>query len=139
MGTVYASVNDLTAMGISLTAQQQEAAEILLETASARLRIEAEKYGMDVDEMIADEKSGEDYALTVKNIIVQAVTRALSSISDTEPAVTQASQSALGYSVSMTYFNAGQSLYFLRNELKDLGFMRQVYGALEVYGNGSDD
>lgn len=139
MGTVYASVNDLTALGISLTAQQQEAAEILLETASARLRIEAEKYGMDVDEMIADEKSGEDYALTVKNIIVQAVTRALSSISDTEPAVTQASQSALGYSVSMNYLNAGQSLYFLRNELKDLGFMRQVYGALEVYGNGSDD
>ena len=139
MGTVYASVNDQTALGISLTAQQQESAEILLETASARLRIEAEKYGMDVDEMIADEKSGEDYALTVKNIIVQAVTRALSSISDTEPAVTQASQSALGYSVSMNYLNAGQSLYFLRNELKDLGFMRQVYGALEVYGNGSDD
>ena len=139
MGTVYASVNDLTALGISLTAQQQESAEILLETASARLRIEAEKYGRDVDEMIADEKSGEDYALTVKNIIVQAVTRALSSISDTEPAVTQASQSALGYSVSMNYLNAGQSLYFLRNELKDLGFMRQVYGALEVYGNGSDD
>lgn len=139
MGTVYASVNDLTALGISLTAQQQEAAEILLETASARLRIEAEKYGMDVDEMIADEKSGEDYALTVKNIIVQAVTRALSSISDTEPAVTQASQSALGYSVSMNYLNAGQSLYFLRNELKDLGFMQQTYGALEVYGNGSDD
>ena len=139
MGTVYASVSDITALGINLTAQQQEAAEILLETASARLRIEAEKYGMDVDEMIADEKSGEDYALTVKNIIVQAVTRALSSISDTEPAVTQASQSALGYSVSMNYLNAGQSLYFLRNELKDLGFMRQVYGALEVYGNGSDD
>lgn len=139
MGTVYASVSDITALGINLTAQQQEAAAILLETASARLRIEAEKYGMDVDEMIADEKSGEDYALTVKNIIVQAVTRALSSISDTEPAVTQASQSALGYSVSMNYLNAGQSLYFLRNELKDLGFMRQVYGALEVYGNGSDD
>lgn len=139
MGTVYASVSDITALGINLTAQQQEAAEILLETASARLRIEAEKYGMDVDEMIADEKSGEDYALTVKNIIVQAVTRALSSISDTEPAVTQASQSALGYSVSMNYLNAGQSLYFLRNELKDLGFMQQTYGALEVYGNGSDD
>jgi hypothetical protein len=38
----------------------------------------------------------------------------------------------------MTYFNAGQSLYFLKSELKDLGLMRQSYGALEVYDNDSD-
>ena len=139
MKAVYASVSDITALGISLTAQQQQAAEILLETASAKLRLEAVKYGSDIDDLIADEKNGEDYGLTVKNIVVQAVVRALDAISDTAPAVTQASQSALGYSASMTYLNAGQSLYFLRNELKDLGFMRQVYGALEVYGNGSDD
>lgn len=134
MGTVYASVNDLTALGISLTAQQQEAAEILLGTASAKLRIEAKKYGADIDALIADE----DYALTVKNTVVQAVVRALNSISDTDPAVTQASQSALGYSASLTYLNAGQSLYYLRNELKDLGLLCQVYGAVEVYGNADD-
>ncbi len=74
----------------------------------------------------------------MKNIVVQAVVRALDAISDTAPAVTQASQSALGYSASMTYLNAGQSLYFLRNELKDLGFMQQTYGALEVYGSADD-
>lgn len=139
MGTIYAEVSDITALGITLTAQQQEAAEILLSTASARLRLEARKYGADIDAMIADEESGEDYALAVKNIVVQAVTRALDSISDTDPAITQASQSALGYSASMTYLNAGQSLYFLKSELKDLGLMRQTYGALEVYSYGTDD
>lgn len=138
MGTVYASVNDLTALGISLTAQQQESAEILLSTASAKLRLEAKKYGADIDALIADEERGEDYALTVKNTVVQAVVRALNSISDTDPAVTQASQSALGYSASLTYLNAGQSLYYLKNELKDLGLLRQVYGAVEVYGNADD-
>lgn len=138
MKAVYASVSDITALGISLTAQQQQAAEILLETASAKLRLEAVKYGSDIDDLIADEKNGEDYGLTVKNIVVQAVVRALDAISDTAPAVTQASQSALGYSASMTYLNAGQSLYFLRNELKDLGFMQQTYGALEVYGSADD-
>lgn len=138
MKTVYASVSDITALGISLTAQQQQAAEILLETASAKLRLEAVKYGSDIDDLIADEKNGEDYGLTVKNIVVQAVVRALDAISDTAPAVTQASQSALGYSASMTYLNAGQSLYFLRNELKELGLFCQVYGALEVYESADD-
>lgn len=138
MKAVYASVSDITALGISLTAQQQQAAEILLETASAKLRLEAVKYGSDIDDLIADEKNGEDYGLTVKNIVVQAVVRALDAISDTAPAATQASQSALGYSASMTYLNAGQSLYFLRNELKELGLFCQVYGALEVYGSADD-
>lgn len=138
MKAVYASVSDITALGISLTAQQQQATEILLETASAKLRLEAVKYGSDIDDLIADEKNGEDYELTVKNIVVQAVVRALDAISDTAPAVTQASQSALGYSASMTYLNAGQSLYFLRNELKELGLFCQVYGALEVYGSADD-
>lgn len=138
MKAVYASVSDITALGISLTAQQQQAAEILLETASAKLRLEAVKYGSDIDDLIADEKNGEDYGLTVKNIVVQAVVRALDAIFDTAPAVTQASQSALGYSASMTYLNAGQSLYFLRNELKELGLFCQVYGALEVYGSADD-
>ena len=138
MKAVYASVSDITALGISLTAQQQQAAEILLETASAKLRLEAVKYGSDIDDLIADEKNGEDYGMTVKNIVVQAVVRALDAISDTAPAVTQASQSALGYSASMTYLNAGQSLYFLRNELKELGLFCQVYGALEVYGSADD-
>ncbi len=139
MGTVYASVSDITALGISLTAQQTAAAEVLLEQASAKLRTVGRKYGKEIDAMIADTVSGEDTRLTVKSIVVQAVIRALNSIDNDAPAASALTQSGLGYSATMTYFNAGQSLYFLKSELKDLGLMRQTYGAVEVYGYGSAD
>lgn len=138
MSKRYAEVSDIVALGKNLTAQEKEAAEILLDTASSKLRITAQKYGKDIDAMIADEVSGDDYALVVKSVVIQAVLRALTSIADTSPALTQGSQSAMGYSISMTYLNAGQSLYYLRNELKDLGLLRQTYGAMEVYGSDSN-
>ena len=75
----------------------------------------------------------DDYNAAVKSIVVQSVTRALNSISDASPAASQGSETNGSYSISMTYLNAGQSLYFLRNELKELGLKRQVYGALELY------
>ncbi len=136
MGVIYATVDELTALDTSLTTEQTEQAEILLETASAKLRLLAKKYGKDIDVLIA---SDEDYKLAVKDIVINAVRRALSSYADSSSAVTQESQSALGYSVSMTYLNAGQSLYFLRNELKDLGILRQKYGAVEVYDCAAND
>lgn len=43
MGTVYAKVSDITALGRSLTNQQQEAAEVLIAEASAKLRLMAQK------------------------------------------------------------------------------------------------
>lgn len=131
MAEVYASVSDIAARGYSLTAQQQEAAETLLSDASSRLRVTARKYGKDLDCMISDD---EDYRQLVKSVVIQATMRALSSVGkSTCAAVSQISQGGLGYSASMTYLNAGQSLYFLRNELKDLGILRQTYGGLEVY------
>lgn len=128
---VYATVSDITASGYTLTAQQQDAAEVLLETASAKLRLQAKRFGKDIDEMIV---SDEDYILAVKSAVISSVMRAMNSIGDTSPPATQISQSGLGYTASMTYLNSGQSLYFLRNELKELGLMRQSYGALEVFG-----
>ena len=83
--------------------------------------------------MISDPETGADFLLAVKNLIVNATVRALNSISDDTPALSQGSETNGSYSVSMTYINAGQSLYFLRNELKDLGLLRQVYGAIEIY------
>lgn len=139
MSKKYADISDITALGRSLTAKQIETAEILLNTASSKLRIIAAKYGKNIDEMVNDEVYGSDYAAIVKNVVIQATLRALNSIADSDPIVTQASQSALGYTASMTYLNAGQSLYFLRNELKDLGLLRQTFGAMEVYSDLTDD
>lgn len=133
MPRIYANPSDIISTGRTLTDAQQYAAGVLLEDASAKLRLTAMKYGKDIDALIDDEVNGYDYAIVVKNVVVQAVCRALTCLSDSSPAVTSGTQSALGYSVSMTYLNAGQNLYFLKNELKELGFFRQSYGALEVY------
>ena len=137
MGAVYASVSDIALLSSrTLTTQEQEQAESLLAAASAKLRLQAQRYGKDLDQMIA---GSDDLALAVKDTVVNCVMRALESYASSTQAATQTSQSALGYSVSMTYLNAGQSLYYLRNELKDLGILRQQYGGMEVYDIAEHD
>lgn len=133
----YAAVSDITALGRTLTAQQQEAAEVLLVQASAKLRLTARKYRKDIDAMIADEDFGADFELAVKSVVVQSVIRALDAVCESG-AVSSASETLGAYSYTYNYANAGQSLYFMRNELKDLGIMRQTYGLLDVYG-GCDE
>jgi hypothetical protein len=129
MGRLYADVSDLTMLGKSLTAPQQEAAALLIESACAKLRVTAAKYGRDLDAMAEDE----DFAMAVRSVIVQAVWRALDGMTTPSAAISQGSQTVGSFSMSMTYLNAGQSLYFLRNELKDLGILRQQFGAVELY------
>lgn len=135
MGAVYASVEDITALGRSLTNQQSEAADVLLTQASAKLRLTAHKYGKNIDAMIAAPVSGEDYALAVKSVVVQTVCRALDSM-ESNTVASQGTESIGAYSVTMSYLNAGQSLYFLRNELKELGLMQQRFGFIDLYSGG---
>lgn len=134
MGATYATVQDIQTLIRSLTTAEQGKAESLLPIASAKLRITASEYGCNVDQMIS---ANADYGLAVKEIVCKAVVRALDASAQPAPAsvVSQESQSGLGYTASMTYLNAGQSLYYLRNELKDLGILRQRYGALELYAS----
>lgn len=135
MGAVYATVSDIQAIGKSLTAQQMESAEVLLEQASAKLRTIAKKYGNDLDGMIAED---EDFGLAVKIAVIQAVCRAMDAVNQSATA-SGGTESIGAYSLTTTYLNAGQSLYFLKNELKDLGLIRQRYGAIEIYDVGGDD
>lgn len=130
MGAVYAAIEDLSVFR-SFTAAEQEQAEALLTSASALLRRECKEWGYDLDSLIEDD---EDLAETAKVITIQAVLRALTTISNSSAPVTQESQTALGYSVQHTYYNPGQALYIMNNELDKLGILRQRYGALEVYG-----
>lgn len=134
MGATYATVQDIQTLIRPLTTAEQDKAGSLLPIASAKLRITASEYGCNVDQMIS---ANADYGLAVKEIVCKAVVRALDASAQTAPAsvVSQESQSGLGYTASMTYLNAGQSLYYLRNELKDLGILRQRYGALELYAS----
>lgn len=135
MGAVYATVSDIQAIGKSLTAQQMESAEILLTQASAKLRTIAKKYSKSIDSMIEED---EDFGLTVKAVVIQAVCRALDAVSQSST-VSQGTETIGAYSLTTTYLNGGQSLYFLKNELKDLGLIRQRYGAIEIYDVGGDD
>ena len=135
MGAVYATVSDIQAIGKSLTAQQMESAEVLLTQASAKLRTIAKKYSKSIDELVNND---EDYALTVKAVVIQAVCRALDAVSQSST-VSQGTETIGAYSLTTTYLNGGQSLYFLKNELKDLGLIRQRYGAIEIYDVGGDD
>lgn len=136
MGTAYASVSDILVLGKSLTASQQEAAEVLLSEASAKLRQTARRYQKDIDAMIADPVTGEDFALAVKSVVVQAVCRALDSVTQTQ-SLSQGTESIGAYSLTVNYLNAGQSLYFLNNELKDLGLKQQKIGWLNPFPEGS--
>ena len=128
----YATVSDIIAIGKNLTAEEQASAEILVQTASSKIRIIARKYGIDIDKNISDTTTGDDLSVAVKNAVVQSVIRAIDSLSSTSSAVSQNSETNGAYNISMTYLNAGQSLYFLNNELKDLGIIRQRYGAIDL-------
>lgn len=140
MSAVYATIADIRAVGYPLSEGQETAANTLLEQASAKLRTQARNIGKDVDALIADPVTGEDFALAVKSVVVQAVCRGLDSGLNTGGGVlTQGSQTLGAYSVQQTFFNPGQSLYFTRNELKDLGLYRsQTFGALELYATEED-
>jgi len=138
---VYATIEDIRAVGYPLTAAQETAATTMLAQASAQLRIKARRVGKDVDAMIAKPETGEDYALAVKSVIVQTVTRALDNAGNAgSGGLTQGSQTLGAYTVQQTFFNPGRSLYFLNNDLKDLGLYRgQSFGAVEVYAQGDED
>ncbi len=137
MAKTYAQVSDITALGRTLSAAQEEAAERLIEYASARLRVIARKVGKDLDAMIADTVGGEDFTLAVNYAVVQVVCRALDGMDAGSAALSQGSQTLGAYSVQMTYYNPGQLCYFTKSELKELGLYRsQQFGALELWAGG---
>ena len=131
MADAFATVQDyLNLTGQTLTAEQQERVSNLLAVASDRLRQTAMNNGSDLDNMIGTGRVLENVA---KAITVDIVARTMATPTDEAP-VTQYSQSALGYTVSGTYLNAGGGIYIKQSELKALGLSKQRYGFIELYG-----
>lgn len=126
----YATTGDVIAFGRALTAAEIEVCGKLLTAISAQLRIEADKVGKDLDAMV--EASG-DLAEAARSVTVDVAVRALNQ-STTEPAMSQVSQAALGYSVSGTYLVPGGGIFIKRAELSRLGLRRQKYGVIDIYG-----
>lgn len=125
----FAEIQDLTDLWRPLKNEETIRAGKLLEVVSDSLRVEAERVNKDIDAMIAESPS---YANVVKSVVVDIVARTLMTSTDQEP-MTQASQSALGYSVQGTFLVPGGGLFIKKSELARLGLRRQRYGVIEPY------
>ena len=128
---IYASVEDYESVyNTVLNKEQQKRLLMLIELASSLLREEANKRNMNLNAVI---DSSDDKANVAKMVVLACVHRVMSKDNDQDMPLEQFSQSALGYTFSGTYVNPGDDLYYLRNELKRMGIIKQRYGALEIY------
>jgi hypothetical protein len=125
----FATIDDMINLWRPMTPEETERAEGLLRVVSNRLRLEAQRVGKDIDQMI---EQNEAYKDVVKSVTVDIVARTLMTPTDKEPMV-QFSQSALGYSVQGTFLNPGGGIFIKRDELKVLGLRSQRYGVMEIY------
>lgn len=124
-------IDDIIKLFRSLTPSEKEKAEELIPVVCDSLRQEAKMVGKDIDEMLA---SGELLENVFKSVVVDVVARTLMTSTDSEP-MTQASQSALGYTVSGTFLVPGGGLFIKKSELSRLGLKRQRYGVIDFYEN----
>lgn len=125
----YATINDLTILWRTMTTAEQTRATELLDTVSARLRVEANKVGKDLDALV---EADVDLASVAKSVTCDIVARTMMTATDKEP-MTQFAESAGGYSVSGTFLVPGGGLFIKKSELASLGIRRQQFGGLELY------
>lgn len=126
----FATVDELQELWRPFKLDEQKRAEALLKVVSASLRVEAEKVGKDLDKLVV---ANESYACVVKSVVVDVVARTLMTSTDQEP-MTQVSEGALGYTWSGSYLVPGGGLFIKDSELKRLGFKKQRYGVIDIYG-----
>lgn len=110
---------------VHLTDTEKARVETLLEYASALLRTEASNRGFNLDFIISRDGAKKTVA---KMVVLASVKRAMHTNEVTEAPLEQFSQSAMGYTVSGTYLNPGDDIYFLNNELKRLGINKKAQG-----------
>ncbi len=132
----FATVNDIEQMWRPLATEESERASYLLPVISDELRWRAQMVNRDLDQMVA-EISG--YANVAKEVTVSIVTRILRQNTSGE-AVTQESQSGLGYSWSGTYAVAGGGIgnAIMNYDLKRLGLRRPRIGVIDFYDPRND-
>lgn len=128
---IYASIEDYEKVyNIILNNEQQKRLLVLIELASSLLREEANKRKINLSTVI---NSSDDKANVAKMVVLACVHRVMSKDDEQDMPLEQFSQSALGYTFSGTYVNPGDDLYYLKNELKRMGIIKQKYGAMEIY------
>lgn len=113
-----------------MTSEEQSRAAVLLEVVSNSLRVEAEKVGKNLDELV---EASPSFKAVATSVTVDVVARTLMTSTDQEP-LSQFSQTAGPYTASGTYLVPGGGLFIKRSELARLGLRRQKMGAMDIYG-----
>lgn len=126
----FATVEELQMLWRELKNSEMKRAMKLLEVVSDTLRVEANRTGKNIDNMMLENPS---YTNVVKSVTVDVVARTLMTSTDQEP-MTQYSEGALGYQVSGSYLVPGGGLFIKNAELARLGLRRQRIGGLDFYG-----
>lgn len=128
MSAAFATVEDISTLWRPLTSSEQTRADALLPLVSDELRVIAKGVGKDLDEMKAEDTA---YESMLKIVTVDVVCRILRQSTEGD-AMTQESQSALGYSWSGTYAVAGGGIAnsILKNDLRKLGLLQQQMGVI---------
>lgn len=127
----FATVTDISTLWRTLTADETTRATALLPLVSDELRVIAYSVGKDLDQMVAE---SEPYASVVKVVTVDVVSRILRQSTEGD-AMTQESQSALGYSWSGTYAVPGGGIAnaIMKNDLRKLGLLMQTIGVMYTW------
>lgn len=131
MNTPFATVNDIEKLWRPLSADEQTRADNLLPLISDELRVIAR--GVDVD-LDAKAAADEAYSSVLKIITVDVTVRVMRQSTEGE-AMTQETQSGLGYSWSGSYAVPGGGIAnsILNNDLKKLGLKRQKIGVMYTW------
>ena len=137
----YASALDIQHLYPDLYAKSPDRASVYCELVSGLLNQAAKNAGKDLDRMIEiDELNGGSLKNTAKAVTIDVVVRALRQNTDSEP-MSQASQTALGYSWQGTYAVPGGGIAnaIMDRDLKRLGIYRQRLRAIDLHGNQRRD
>ena len=126
----YATIEDyLQLYNAEIDDSKKERLIMLLDLASSLLREEARERGYNLEKMI---ERNPDKANVAKLVVLASVRRVMSKEEEDSLNLQQFSQRAMGYTISGTYFNPGDDLYFLKNELSRLGLNRQKITSISL-------
>lgn len=127
MNKPFATVEDVQRLYRPLSAAEQDRADALLPLVSDEIRVLGRNYGKDIDARI---KVDSAYESVVKIVTCDVTFRILRQNTEGD-AMSQESQSALGYSWSGAFAVAGGGIAnsILNNDLKKLGLLKQKMGS----------
>lgn len=131
MSEPFTTVEDVETLFRPLTAEEITRTDALLPLISDALRLYGEDVGIDLDERRAE---SDTYASMLKIVTVDVTARVLRQSTEGD-AMTQESQSGLGYSWSGTYAIPGGGIAgaIMNNDLKRLGLLRQQMGVIQLW------